>query len=84
MSDEDVWNTICPVCGSPIDPKMALIDVAHASEGHQHQDQPQRGMRLCSKKCAEIAGRVPEKYRLAATANKIADDALPSAEPRHP
>ena len=28
MKDENTWNTICPVCGSPIRPEMALVDLA--------------------------------------------------------
>ena len=55
MKDENTWNTICPVCGSPIRPEMALVELAPVSEGHQHQDLAQRGIRLCSKECAANA-----------------------------
>ena len=72
MKDETTWNTICPVCGSPIRSEMALVELAPVSEGHQHQDQAQRGIRLCSKECAETAGRSPQKYQAAASLNSVA------------
>ena len=68
MKEENTWNTICPVCGSPIRPKMALVEL----EGHQHLDQAQQGIRLCSKKCGETAERSPQKYRAAAASNSVA------------
>ena len=70
MKEENTWNTICPVCGSPIRPEMTLVELAHVSEGQQHQDQ--RGIRLCSKECAETAERSPQKYQAAAAANSVA------------
>jgi predicted nucleic acid-binding Zn ribbon protein len=69
MKEENTWNTICPVCGSPIRPEMALVELAPVSEGHQHQDHAQRGIRLCSKECAETAERSPQKYQAAAASN---------------
>jgi YHS domain-containing protein len=69
MKEENTWNTICPVCGSPIRPEMALVEL----EGHQHQDQAQRGLRLCSKECAETAARSPQKYQAAASSNSVAE-----------
>lgn len=72
MKDENTWNTVCPVCGSEIRPDMALVELVHLSEGHQHQDQVQRGIRLCSKKCAGIAEKSPQKYQDAATLNSVA------------
>ncbi len=72
MKDENTWNTICPVCGSAISHEMALVELAPVSEGHQHQDQAQRSIRLCSKECAETAGRSPQKYQAAASSNSIA------------
>ena len=72
MKDEYTWNTICPVCGSPIGPEMALVELAPVSEGHQHQDQAQRSIRLCSKECAESAERSPQKYQAAAASNSVA------------
>ena len=61
---EDIWNTICPVCGSQVPHDMALIELAFVSDGHQHQHQERPGIRLCSK----------EKYRAAAAANRVAGD----------
>lgn len=74
MKDEDIWNSICPVCGSPIQPEMPLVDLAHVSEGHHQQDHVQQGFRLCSKECAELAEKSPGKYRVAAAANSVAED----------
>ena len=74
MKDENTWNTICPVCGSPIRPEMLLVELATGSEGHQHQDQTQRGIRLCSKECAETAERSPQKYQAAAASNSVAGE----------
>ena len=73
MKDENTWNTICPVCGSPIRPEMALVELAPVREGHQHQDQAQRGIRLCSKECAETAARSPQKYQAGASSNSVAE-----------
>ena len=81
MKEENIWNTICPVCGSAIRHDMPLIDLAHVSEGHQHQDQAQPGIRLCSKECAEIAERSPEKYRAAAV-NSFVGDGKPGPDAR--
>ena len=72
MKDENTWNTICPVCGSPIRPEMALVELAPVSEGHQHPNQAQQSIRLCSKECAETAERSPQKYRAAAALNSVA------------
>ena len=72
MKDENTWNTICPVCGSPIRPELALVELAAVSEGHQHQDHVHRRIRLCSKKCAETAERSPQKYQAAAASNSVA------------
>ena len=72
MKDENTWNTICPVCGSPIRPELPLVELAPVSEGHQHQDHAHRGIRLCSKECAETAERSPQKYRAAAASNSVA------------
>lgn len=74
MKDEDTWNTICPVCGSAIRPEMALVELARLSEGHQHQDEVHRAIRLCSKRCAGIAEKSPQKYQAAAMSNSVADE----------
>ena len=68
MKEENIWNTVCPVCGRPIPHDMALIELA------QHQDQEPPGIRLCSKECAEIAEKSPEKYRVAARVNRVEGD----------
>jgi len=72
MNDEYTWNTICPVCGSPIRLDESLVELAPVSEGHQHQDHAHRGIRLCSKECAETAERSPQKYQAAAASNSVA------------
>ena len=69
---EDIWNTICPVCGSQVPHDMALIELAFVSDGHQRDHQGQPGIRLCSKECAVLAEKSPEKYRAAAAANSVA------------
>jgi predicted nucleic acid-binding Zn ribbon protein len=74
MKEENTWNTICPVCGSAIRPEMALVELAHVSEGHHHRDQAQRSIRLCSKECAETAERSPQKYQAAAASNSVAGE----------
>jgi predicted nucleic acid-binding Zn ribbon protein len=82
MKEENIWNTICPVCGSPIHHDMPIVEFAHVSEGHHHQDEAQRGIRLCSKECAEIAERSPKIYRAAAAANRVVGDGNRSPEAR--
>ena len=72
MKEENTWNTICPVCGTPIHHEMALVDLAPVSEGHQHPDQAHRSIRLCSKECAESAEKSPQKYQAAAASNSVA------------
>ena len=72
MKEVNTWNIICPVCGSPIRPELALVELAPVSEGHQHQDHAHRGIRLCSKECAETAERSPQKYQVAALSNSVA------------
>ena len=74
MKDENTLNTICPVCGSPIRPDMPLVELAHVSEGHQHQDEAHRCIRLCSKQCAETAAKSPQKYQAAAASNSVAGE----------
>ena len=69
---EDIWNTVCPVCGSPIPHDMALMELSHVSEGHQHQHHEQPGIRICSTACAKIAEKSPEQYRAAAAMNSVA------------
>ncbi len=71
---QDIWNTLCPVCGSQVPHHMALIELAFVSDGHQRQHTEQPGIRLCSKECAGLAQKSPEKYRAAAAANRIAGD----------
>ena len=71
---EDIWNTICPVCGSQVPPDMALIELAFVSDGHQRDYQEQPGIRLCSTECAVLAEGSPEKYRAAAASNIVADE----------
>ncbi|MBA3455190.1 MAG: hypothetical protein H0T42_19020 [Deltaproteobacteria bacterium] len=71
---EDIWNTICPVCGSQVPPNMSLIELAFVSDGHQHHHQERPGIRLCSKECAIFAEKEPEIYRAAAAANRVAGD----------
>ena len=71
---QDIWNTICPVCGSQIPHDMPLIELAFVSDGHLHQHQEQPGIRLCSTECAVLAEKSPEKYRAAAAANSVAGD----------
>ena len=71
---EDIWNTICPVCGAPVPADMALIELAFVSDGHQHRHQERPGIRLCSSVCAIFAEKSPEKYRAAAAANSVAGD----------
>lgn len=75
MNEANIWNSRCPVCGSPIDDDMPLVEFAHVSEGHHHQDEGERGIRLCSQDCAVIAEKSPEKYRVAAAANKVVGNA---------
>jgi predicted nucleic acid-binding Zn ribbon protein len=82
MKEDNIWNTICPVCGSPIPNDMPLVELAHVSEGHHHQDEAQRGIRLCSQECAEAAERSPANYRAAAAANRVVDDHDPNLESR--
>ena len=74
MRDENIWNTTCPVCGSAIRTDMALVELARLSEGHQHQDEVHRAIRLCSKTCAGIADKSPRKYQAAALSNSVADE----------
>jgi hypothetical protein len=49
------------------------MDLALAHEGHHHPDQPQPGLRICSKECGAIAERSPDKYFAAAKADKVVD-----------
>ncbi|MEO7732299.1 MAG: hypothetical protein ABIY55_15115 [Kofleriaceae bacterium] len=72
MKEEITWNTICPVCGMPIREEMPPMELAHLIEGHNIPDRPHPGLRICSKECAAIAVRSPEKYFAAAKANRIA------------
>ena len=74
---EDIWNTICPVCGSQVPHDMPLVEFAFMSDGHQHRHQEEPGIRLCSTECAGLAGlaeKSPETYRAAAAANRVAGD----------
>ena len=71
---QDIWNTICPVCGSQVQHDMPLIELAFVSDGHLRQHEEQPGLRLCSTQCAVLAEKSPEKYRAAAAANTIAGD----------
>ena len=71
---EDIWNTICPVCGSQVPPDMSLIELPFVSDGNQHHHPERPGIRLCSSECAILAEKEPEKYRAAAAANRVAGD----------
>ena len=72
MTVESTWNTICPVCGSPIRAEMPLVELAPVSDGHQHQDHAHLSIRLCSQACAQIAEKSPQKYQVAAASNAVA------------
>ena len=81
---EDIWNTICPVCGSHVPPDVPLIELAFVSDGHQHRHEERPGLRMCSTACAVLAEKSPAKYRAAAAANGVASDSKrgPEISPR--
>ena len=63
----DLWNTTCPVCGAHVPEGMALIELTLTNGHANHDEQP--GLRLCSKACAVVAQKAPEKYRAIAFAS---------------
>jgi predicted nucleic acid-binding Zn ribbon protein len=73
----DIWNTICPVCGTGVPHDMPLIELARASAPYHRTDDERPGLRLCSGPCASIAQSNPEKYRAIALSNVVAGSQAP-------
>jgi hypothetical protein len=69
---DDIWNTTCPVCGSRVPEGMPLVELTPPGGLGYRDQEEQPGLRLCSKACAAIAQKSPEKYRAIAVASRLA------------
>ncbi len=78
MSDESTQvNTICPVCGQPVQMDMPPITPDPQFPGHQAPEVTPRIFRVCSSACALMTEHDPERYRVAAESNAVARPAAP-------
>ncbi len=78
MSDESTqMNTICPVCGHPVQMDMPPITADPQFPGHHAQEGTPRIYRVCSPACALMTKNDPERYRVAAESNAVARPAAP-------
>ncbi len=59
-------NTVCPVCGSPIDPELPPVNLS--------DDSHPRVLRVCGVGCGEIVVSDVERYLIAARQSRAAHD----------